>query len=74
MASKVEWFRDPAIPYPKTWSTFKARDVVGECLVEYEIRDLTQDRFEEAYKHLSTDYIKHEPLNDHLGEFRNSVT
>lgn len=70
MASNMKWARSSQIAYPKTWLTFKqkdARDANDDKLVDYEICDLTQDRFEEAYEFLRTDYIKNEPINAHLG-------
>lgn len=34
-------------------------------LVEYEIRDLTPDRFDEAFHLMSTDYLHNEPMNQY---------
>jgi len=46
---------------------FLAKDVDTDELVEYQIRDLTQDRFEEAFDIMVNEYFKNEPLNAHVG-------
>lgn len=46
-----------------TWSTFKAKDIDTADLVDYEIRDLTMDRFDESFHILTTDYLRNEPMN-----------
>lgn len=65
---KFQWKRGSRIPYPNTWLTFLARDVDSDELVEYQIRDLTQDRFEEAFNIMVNEYFKNEPLNAHVGK------
>lgn len=69
---KLKWKRGSEIPYPNTWLTFLAKNNVGDELIEYQIRDLTQDRFEEAFNIMVNDYFKNEPLNAHFGKNHSS--
>lgn len=62
-ALKLSWTRPADIPYPMTWTTFKAKDVDTDDLVDYEIRDLTMDRFDESFDILTNDYLRNEPMN-----------
>lgn len=64
---KFNWKRDPQLPFPKTWFTFEAKDLENDKLVKYSIRDLTEDRFEEAFHLMSTDYLRNEPMNAFFG-------
>lgn len=60
---KLSWTRPAHLPYPMTWSTFQAKDIDSDELVDYDIRDLTMDRFDEAFHSLTTDYLQNEPMN-----------
>lgn len=64
---KLSWSRPENVPYPVTWSTFRAKDFDSDELVEYEIRDVTPDKFEEVFHLMSTDYMLNEPLNQYFG-------
>uniref|UniRef100_A0A336MAP8 CSON012955 protein n=1 Tax=Culicoides sonorensis TaxID=179676 RepID=A0A336MAP8_CULSO len=55
------WRRPSNISFPKVWHTFIAPDLDG-TLVQYEIRDLPLDRFEEACQLMIENYIPDEPL------------
>lgn len=67
MTFNLSWKKDPRIAYPKTWLSFKAKDLDSDNLVEYMIRDLTGDRFEEAFKLMAYEFLKNEPMNGCLG-------
>lgn len=67
-ASKLSWARPAGIEYPKTWNTFKAKRLDSNELVEYQIRDLTADRFDEAFHLISTDYLRNKPMNQALSK------
>lgn len=73
MPMKYSWTRPSNVPYPITWSTFQAKDLNSDDLVEYEIRDLTPDRFDEAFHLMTTDYLRNEPMNQFLGNFHCSL-
>lgn len=56
------WRRPENVEFPSVWSTFKAKDLNSEDLVEYRVQDLPVERFEEAVKHMSTNFIPDEPM------------
>lgn len=68
MGLKFKWQRNANISYPKVWLTFQANDIDSDNIVEYRICDLTTDRFEETFQLMVNDYLKHEPINAHLGD------
>ena len=67
LALTLSWSRPADAPYPVTWSTFKAKDCDSDDLVEYEIRDVTSEHFEEAFHLMATDYMLNEPMNQYFG-------
>lgn len=67
---QMKWKRPVSVTYPKVWHRFKARDLSSDELVEYRIEDLTEDRAEEAYKHMKDHYLAGEPVTVALGNKR----
>lgn len=64
---KLKWTRPATVEYPKGWSTFKARDLDSDELVEYRIQDLPESRFEDAIKQMIEHYLPDEPITQVLG-------
>lgn len=62
MSFKFDWVKSSNVPYPNVWHRFTAKDLGTDELVEYRIEDLTEDRFEDALKHLKDNYLLDEPL------------
>lgn len=61
------WRRPDNIPFPKVWSTFQAKDLNSDNLVEYRVEDLSPDRFEDGIKHMTDFYLKYEPMCSSTG-------
>lgn len=57
------WTRPDHVPYPNIWLKFKANDVETDDLVEYSIEDLPEDRFDEAIKIMSTNFLADAPMS-----------
>lgn len=72
---EFKWFRPKTSEFPKIWRTFSAADISSDVLVEYRIQDLPESRFEDAIKHMVSNYLKDEPLTFALSKFgrRNSA-
>lgn len=52
-----------AVPYPKVWTEFEAKETkTSDKLVKYRIEDLTEDRFDDAIKHMMENYLLDEPI------------
>lgn len=66
--SKLIWTRPKTSEYPKVWSTFKARDLDSDELVEYRVQDLPESRFEDAINHMVENFFLDEPITQALGE------
>lgn len=71
-AVKLSWKRPVNIEYPRTWFTFEERDLNSNELVQYQIRDLTIDRFDEAFNLIATDFLRNEPTNQALSKTQTS--
>lgn len=69
MSYAFKWTKSPAIPYPNVWHRFKAKGLDGEELIDYSIRDIPEDRFEEAIDHLMNNYVHDEPMCASRGNF-----
>lgn len=67
MEFKLQWTRNPNVPYPKTWLRFKAKDLLSDNLVEYRICDLPENRFDEFFDLVENDFLVNEPGNSTLG-------
>lgn len=57
-----EWTRTNFGNFPKTHSTFLARDLVGEDLVDYIIQDLPDDRHDEVISFMLKHFLADEPV------------
>jgi hypothetical protein len=56
-----KWTRPSNLEYPRIYYEFTAADPeVGQC-VKYVVRDLTEDRFDDAVEFLLEHYLKDEP-------------
>lgn len=66
---KLKWTRPQTTEYPKIWKTFFAPDLNSEKIVEYRIQDLPENRFEDAIKHMVSNYLKDEPITYVLSKF-----
>ncbi|KAJ6642358.1 hypothetical protein Bhyg_07306 [Pseudolycoriella hygida] len=75
MALKLKWNRDPSVPFPNVWKTFTAPGLDASKLQEYEIKEVTEDQFEEAFALYVKVYLPNEPMSAALGMMndRNSV-
>lgn len=69
MALKLKWNRDPSVPYPNVWKTFKASGLNTTELNEYEIKEVTEDQFDEAFALYVKMYLPHEPMSYALGNY-----
>lgn len=58
----LKWKRSHKIPYPSVWHRFSAVDLDGPALVEYEIRDLTENDFTEAVEFAKEFFLVDEAL------------
>lgn len=67
MEFKLSWNRSCDVPYPKTWITFKAKDLDGDNVVEYRICDLPENRFEDLCDVMENDFLVNEPKSSTLG-------
>lgn len=56
------WVRPENVSYPKVWTTFLAKDLDSDNLVEYRVQDLPEDRFEDTVKYLLENYLNDEPF------------
>lgn len=52
--------------FPKIYHTFQAKDLESKELVDYIVRDLSKDRFEDALSHLLINFIPFEPESESL--------
>lgn len=66
---KVKWSRPQTTEFPKIWKTFLATDINSEQLVEYRIQDLPESRFDDAIKHMISNYLQGEPVTCVLSKF-----
>lgn len=62
----LKWKR-PVSSVSKVWSTFEAKNVDSDDLIEYRIQDLPESRFEEALENLVSIFCKDEPLCEAYG-------
>ncbi|XP_052891624.1 uncharacterized protein LOC128299647 [Anopheles moucheti] len=60
----MPWERPSNVPYPNVWWTFDAPDpdCADGALVTYRVEDLTEDRFEDAIKLYTENFLDDEPL------------
>lgn len=70
---ELKWKR-PVSTYPKVWSTFEAKNVDCDDLIEYRIEDLPESRFEEALENLVSIFCKDEPLCEAYGTLNFSIS
>lgn len=56
----LEWRRPANIPYPNVWTTFKAKDLDSDELVEYRIQDVPEDRFDDVIQHMIDNFCRDE--------------
>lgn len=49
------------VPFPIVWHTFRAKDLDG-TMIDYEIKDLPAEQFDEAVKLMKLSYLPDEPL------------
>lgn len=68
VSPKLTWRRPETSEFPKIWSTFKAKDIDSDELVEYRIQDLPESRFEDALDFLVEILSKSEPLCEAYGK------
>lgn len=61
------WSLSCTVPFPKVWAKFLAKNEFSKKLVEYHIREVTEERFEEAYRLMAEDYLLNEPVNSSMG-------
>lgn len=68
-AMKFRWRRPPCIPYPIVWDTFAAKDAGnGDKMLEFEIRDLLPDKFDDAFQLMANDFLRNEPMSQYYGK------
>lgn len=53
--------RPANIRFPQVWHTFKAKDLNG-TIIDYEIRDLSPEHFDEAVQLMKVNYLPDEPM------------
>ncbi|XP_053681237.1 uncharacterized protein LOC128732100 [Anopheles nili] len=60
----MPWVRPANVPYPNVWWTFDAADPDRDdgALATYRVEDLTEDRFEDAIKLYTENFLDDEPL------------
>ncbi|XP_058116749.1 uncharacterized protein LOC131288503 [Anopheles ziemanni] len=60
----MSWERPTSVPYPNVWWTFEAPDPDRDDggLATYRVEDLTEDRFEDAIKLYTENFLDDEPL------------
>jgi hypothetical protein len=61
------------LEFPKTYSTFKAKDKDNESIIEYNIQDIPEDKFDEAIKML-IEGLKDEPICASRNVYENDGT
>lgn len=66
---QLKWTRPRTAEFPKIWTTFHARDIDSEKIVEYRIQDLPENRFADAVEHMVSNYLKDEPMTHVLSKF-----
>lgn len=64
MSLQFKWVRPDksTVPYPNVWARFQAKDLDGENLINYSIRDIPEDRFEEVIENMINNYVVDEPV------------
>ena len=62
----LKWKR-PDSEYLKVWTTFEARDLNSDDLVEYRIQDIPESRFEDALEAMVSTFCDDEPLCEAYG-------
>lgn len=55
------WKRPINLNYPKVYSKFMVADPIDEKLVEYNVIDVPEDRFEEACNFMVEHFVPYEP-------------
>lgn len=63
----LKWQRPGSLGFPRVWHTFQAKDIGSDELVEYRIKDLPEDRFDEALEFIVPLFSKDEPLCEAYG-------
>lgn len=66
MVLKLRWTSAVLSP-SRTWIKFQAKDVGSEKLVNYYVRTLTKDRYNDACHLMVHDFFKFEPISRNLG-------
>lgn len=56
------WRRPANIPFPSVWLTFHEKDLNCNNLVEYRVEDLPIDRFDDAIKHMTDNFLPDAPM------------
>ncbi|XP_062533696.1 uncharacterized protein LOC134202697 [Armigeres subalbatus] len=61
------WQRPEAVPYPKIWHRFQAKSLRIDSYSEwYTVQDLPKERFEDALRHMSSQFVRDEQMNKAL--------
>lgn len=57
-----KFLRPKSLPFPQVYHTFQAKNKAGDATIEYVIKELPEERYEEALELLSTDFAPEETL------------
>lgn len=67
MSLSLQWTRPTSVTYPNVWTTFQAKDLDSDQIVEYRIQDLPESMFEKGIQHMIDNYLHDEPLSNFFG-------
>lgn len=67
LGKDFRWKRPESSEYPKIWQTFKAKDINSDEMVEYQIKDLPESRYDEAIEMIVKYSCRDEPLCEAFG-------
>ncbi|GAB0087125.1 uncharacterized protein DMENIID0001_014020 [Sergentomyia squamirostris] len=70
----MKWTRHENIEFPQVWLKFKAKDPESGEIVNYQVEDLTEDRFDEVVGHMINYFIPDEPMCTSLNILKDEVS
>ncbi|GAB0087127.1 uncharacterized protein DMENIID0001_014040 [Sergentomyia squamirostris] len=70
----MKWTRPKNIEFPEVWYKFKAKDPESGHIVNYQVEDLTEDRFQEVVNHMINHFLPDEPTSSSLNILNDEVS
>ncbi|XP_065079282.1 uncharacterized protein LOC135702184 [Ochlerotatus camptorhynchus] len=68
----MNWSRPAGTEWPRVWIRFRARDSLGDQLVDYRVQDLPEDRVRDAIEHMKKHFLRDEPMCSSVGLYKDA--